>query len=311
MKTSKKIGALVVGIALTTTLTGCVKPYNKPKFVTIDANETAFVLPLEGKTSDQQQFDSVQFLEKNMVASKRIQIPQKEIQVGRRYWQVKYIDTVSVVKINRSPETREWIGDKVIKSESRDSIKFSQGISATSSIHPEDTPKFLYTYKGKHLSEIMDNEIRNRLETKMIEAFSKRSMDEIRANKADIINEVSVDVIKYFKEQGITISNIGYKGELVYSDEAVQNALTAKVTAKAEQEAQKITNATNEAKAQSELLQAQKKKQAMATLAEMKQLEIQETLAKGLAEGKIKLPENLVIGDNGNMLFNLPIKGTK
>jgi hypothetical protein len=309
MKLNKKFGVIAVGLGLMMTLTGCMKPYNEPKFVKIEANETAFVLPLEGKTSDQKSFESVEYLEKNMVAAKRIQIPRKEIKVGRGYWKVKYIDTVAVVKVDRSPETREWTGDMAIKSEAKDSIKFSQGISATSSILPEDTPKFLYMYKGKSLADIMDKEIRNRLETKMIEAFSRKTMSEIRADKAGIVNEVSADVIKYFKEYGITISNIGYKGDLVYADPKVQDSLTAKATAQANKEAQDIINKKNEEQAQSELLQAQKKKQAMDTLAEMKELEIQEILAKGLAEGKIKLPENLVIGENGNMLFNLPIKG--
>src|SRR5690606_15037765 len=112
----------------------------------------------------------------NMVASKRVQIPRREVKTGRMYWKIEYIDTVAVVKVDRSPETREWTGDLSIKSESKDSIKFSQGVSATSSILPEDTAKFLYTYKGKTLADIMDKEIRNRLETKMIEAFSRKSM---------------------------------------------------------------------------------------------------------------------------------------
>lgn len=297
------------------TMSGCVKPYNEKKFVTVDANETAFVLPLEGKTSDQKAFDSVEYLEKNMVASKRIEIPRREIKTGRAYWKVEYIDEVKVIKIDRSPETREWTGKKAISSESKDSVKFSQGISATSSILPEDTPKFLFTYKGKKLENIMDNEIRNRLETKMIEEFSKLSMEEIRGSKADVINKVSKDVIAYFKEQGITISNIGYKGSLAYDDSKVQEALTAEATAQANKKAQDTINAMNEEKAKSELAQAKDKKQAMDTLAEMQELEnakiVAEGLAEGLKSGKVQLPSTYIEGGaNSGSLLNLPLEGT-
>jgi hypothetical protein len=311
MKMKKTLGVLVGGLALSLALTGCVKPYNEKKFVTIKPNETAFLLPLEGKTSDQKQFDSVEYLEKNMVAAKRVEIPRKEVKTGRGYWKVKYMDTLAVVKVDRAPQTREWTGNQSIKTESKDSIKFSQGISATSSILPEDTARFLYNNQNKSLKDKMDREIRNRLETKMIEEFSKLNMEEIRGSKSDVINKVSKDVIKYFKAEGITISNIGYKGKLDYDDPKVQESLNAKFTAIGNKETQATINKTNEDKAKSELEQAKKKKQAMDTLAEMKQLEIQETIAEGLKEGTLKLPETLVIGEGGNMLFDIPVKGSE
>ena len=33
--------------------TGCIKPYDKPEFVTIEASQTAFLVPLVGDSSNQ------------------------------------------------------------------------------------------------------------------------------------------------------------------------------------------------------------------------------------------------------------------
>jgi hypothetical protein len=41
----------------------------------------------------------------------------------------------------------------------------------------------------------------------------------------------------------------------------------------------------------------------------MKELEIQETIADGLSNGKLKLPETLIIGEGEGMLFNIPVDG--
>jgi hypothetical protein len=305
---NKKKLVLVSGLGLVLLLTGCIKPYNEPKHVTIEPNETAFVLPLEGKTSDQKEFESVDFLEQSMVASKRIRIPRKEIQVGRGYWNVEYLDTMRVIKVNRLPETREWTEEQSIRSESKDSIKFSTGISATSSILPEDTPSFLYTYSGKSLDVIMDYEIRNRLETKMIEEFSKLSMDEIRSKKSDVIEKVSSDVTSYFKDAGITISNIGYKGDLQYEDPAVQDAITAKFNAEREQEAQEVRNQTEIDRAKAQKTANEIRKESMKEIIELRELDIQEQIAEGLSNGTLKLPDTLLIGEGGNMLFDIPVK---
>lgn len=307
MTIKKKIlipAVLTVGML---TMTGCVKPYDTPEFVEIKPNQTAFVIPLEGKTSDQGQFESEEFLKKAQVATKRIEIPHKWIQTGRFNHQGEWVDTVRVLVVDRYPETREWAGEGAFVGESMDSIKFEQGMSATAQILEEDTATFLYQYSGKTLTEVMDKEIRNKIGSVLLEKYGTMSIDKVRASKQEVINEVRKEVEPYFKERGITLSNIGYIGDLKYLQADIQEAINKDFKAQQEKKAQATINAKNEEMAESELKQAQDKAKAMKTLEAMKELEIQEILAKGLSEGKIKLPETLIMGEGQEMIFDLPV----
>jgi hypothetical protein len=309
MKMKKKVipFVLVAGLSMST-LTGCVKPFDKPEYVEVKPNQTAFVIPLEGKTSDQGKFESEEFLKNAQVATKRIQIPHKEIKKGRFYWQVKFVDTVRVIVVDRYPETREWKGENAFIGESKDSIKFQQGLSATAQILEEDASTFLYQYSGKSLKQVMDSEIRNKIGSVLLEKYGTQNIDDIRGAKGDVIEYVRKEVEPYFKQRGITLSNIGYIGDLQYLQADIQEAINKDFKAQQEKKAQATINKKNEEQAQSELVQAQRKAQAMKTLAEMKELEIQDTIAKGLANGTLKLPETLVIGEGGNMLFDIPVQ---
>lgn len=80
--------AVVLLFAMMVMFTGCVRPYDKPEYVEIGPNETAFVIPMftdDGvKTEDQVHLnENVEFYQKNMVSSKLIQIPHKWIKTGR------------------------------------------------------------------------------------------------------------------------------------------------------------------------------------------------------------------------------------
>jgi hypothetical protein len=286
-----------------------VKPYDKPEFVEIKPNQTAFVIPLEGKTSDQGKFDSEAYLKEAQVASKRIEVPHKWVKTGKWRGSGKYMDTVRVIVVDRYPETREWKDSNSYIGESKDSVKFNQGLSATAQITEDDTAKFLYQYSGKDLKTVMDKEIRNYIGSVLLEKYSTADIASIRKDKSEVIKYVRDKVTPYFKEKGITLSNIGYIGDMQYTDPAIQTAINKKFNAEEDKKAQATINAKNEEQAASELAQAKKKAQAMKTLSEMKELEIQETIAKGLADGKLKLPETLILGEDGNMIFDIPTKG--
>lgn len=313
MSIAKKIiiPTMLVGTVALTSGCGFIKPYDKPEYVEIKPNQTAFVIPLEGKTSQQGKFESEEFLKEAQVATKRIQIPHKWVKTGRGTGTGKYVDTVRVLVVDRYPETREWKDDLAFVGESKDSIKFKQGISATAQILEEDTATFLYQYSGKSLQQVMDGEIRNKIGSVLLEKYSTSKIEDIRANKSEVVDYVRKAVEPYFKERGITLSNIGYIGDMQYVDPKIQEAINKKFNAEEDKKAQAIINKKNEEQAKSELEQAKKKSQAMKTLAEMKELEIQEKIAEGLKEGTLKLPETLVIGDGGNMLFDIPVKGAK
>lgn len=312
MNMKKKVVLPIVLTGVIMTSAGCVKPYNEPKFVEIEANQTAFVIPLEGKTSDQGKFESESYLAKSQVATKRIEIPRKWVQTGRMTWRGKYVDTVRVLVVDRFPQTREWAGEAgAFVGESKDSIKFNQGLSATAQILEEDAATFLYQYSGKDLQTVMDNEIRNYIGSVLLEKYSTKTIDDIRADKGDVISYVRSKVEPYFKQRGITLSNIGYVGDLKYLQAGIQEAINKDFIAQQEKKAQDTINKKNEEQAISEAKQAVQKANAMKTLAEMKELEIRETLAQGLAEGKIVLPTTLIMGEGQDMIFDLPVNGEK
>lgn len=74
-------------IMLCTCLTGCVRPYDKPEFVTIEPHQTAFLIPLIGDTTSQASFESEEMLMQAKVAAKEIQIPHRWVQTGRIWLQ--------------------------------------------------------------------------------------------------------------------------------------------------------------------------------------------------------------------------------
>ncbi|WCF11498.1 SPFH domain-containing protein (plasmid) [Paenibacillus thiaminolyticus] len=241
-------------LGMMVSLAGC-KPYDTPEFVTIEANQTAFVIPLEGQSSEQGQFESLDLLKKSQVATKRIQIPHKWIQKGRWYRNGEWVATVRVIVVDRYPETREWKtgenGQGFI-GESKDSIKFSVGLSATAQILEEDTALFLYRYAGKTLKEVMDSEIRNKIGTVLLERYGSLSIDEIRSSKAKVIEHVRSEVEPYFKKRGITLSNIGYIGDLNYVQADVQEAINKAFKEEQDKKAQEIINQKELAKAEAE-----------------------------------------------------------
>ena len=49
---------------------GC-SPYDSPELLTIEPSQTAFLVPLDGRTSDQANFMSEEFLSQSKVATKK------------------------------------------------------------------------------------------------------------------------------------------------------------------------------------------------------------------------------------------------
>jgi len=88
-----------------------VKPYDKPEYVEIDTSDTGFLIPLEGDSAKQARFESVDYLQERKVAAKRIQITHRWNQEGRISNDGRWLPLVRLVKVNRSPLTREWTAE--------------------------------------------------------------------------------------------------------------------------------------------------------------------------------------------------------
>ena len=248
----KKLISLIIVLVMSCTMfCGCVRPYDKPEFVTIEPHQTAFLIPLVGDTTAQASFESEEMLMQAKVAAKEIQIPHRWVQTGRRHWRGEYRATMALIVVDRSPVTREWsstdgVGtsavNQAIYAESAESIGFSAGMNCSAQIYSEeDAVKFLYCYNNKPLSEIMDSEIRARVESKFVEECASRTLNEILVEKEAIMNAVREDVETYFAARGITITVLGMKDGLEYDDATIQKSINDKFSSE-----MKLTTQENE-----------------------------------------------------------------
>lgn len=241
----KKLG--LVFMLLMVALTGCRKPYKEAKYQVIKPNETAFVIPLEGANKSKQgKFGSEDYLEKQKVAAKRIEIPQRWHQNGRREYSGEWIPTVQVLKVDRSPVTREWTSDptsgttnknEAIELESKESIGFSLGVTISASVPEDKTARFLYWYSGKSLSNIIDLNVRSYVQDFLTKQFSNYTLDIARTKKGEIFDSLRVSAREFFEQKGILIENIGAAGQFMYTDDEIQKAINAKFVAEMKNQA--------------------------------------------------------------------------
>ena len=253
MKNFKTILVILTLIAMTLACTSCVRPYDKPEFVTIEPSQTAFLIPLIGDTTDQASFESEELLSNAKVAMKEVQIPHRWVQTGRWDHTGEWRPTARLVIVERKPETREWCSTEgvgtstqnhVIYAESAESIGFSVGMNCSAQIDTEnDAVKFLYSYNNKSLADVMDTEIRARVESKFVEECGKRTLNEILVQKEDIMAAVRDDVYSYFEKKGITITVLGLKDGLEYDDPSIQKSINEKFSSE-----QKLVTQENENK---------------------------------------------------------------
>ena len=287
-------------IMLCTCLTGCVRPYDKPEFVTIEPHQTAFLIPLIGDTTNQASFESEDMLMQAKVAAKEIQIPHRWVQTGRMHWKGEWRATMALIVVDRSPVTREWSATKdigtsasnqAIYAESSESIGFSAGMNCSAQIYSEnDAVKFLYCYNNKPLSEIMDTEIRARVESKFVEECASRTLNDILVEKEKIMEDVRNDVVTYFSERGITITVLGMKDGLKYDDATIQKSINDKFSSE-----MKLTTQKNEN--ERIISEAEAKAEANRILSESLTNEVLKQQMYEKWDGK--LPEVMTGSDNG------------
>ena len=249
---NKIIAMLLTLVMCCTMFTGCVKPYDTPEFVTIEPHQTAFLIPLVGDTSNQASFESEEMLMQAKVAAKEIEIPHRWVQTGRFSWRGEWRDSMTLIVVDRSPVTREWsstdgVGtsavNQAIYAESSESIGFSAGMNCSAQIYSEeDAVKFLYCYNNKPLSEIMDSEIRARVESKFVEECASRTLNEVLTEKEEIMDNVRDDVTTYFEARGITITVLGMKDGLEYDDATIQKSINDKFSSEMKLTTQKNEN---------------------------------------------------------------------
>jgi len=263
---------------------GCVRSYDRPEYVEIDTSETGFLIPLEGDTAEQVRFQSEGYLNQHKVATKRVQITHRWSQEGRWPTDGKWIPMVRLVKVNRSPVTREWVttqttsssgaiqrADKAIWIESSDSVGFSMGFTCTAFISEEDASRFLYWYPSGSLADLMDNEVRGRIQQAAAEVAAKYPLDGLRSRKQEIADAVKQNVMNFFAQRGVTVTTVGMFGGMTYENPEIQKSIDQtfiaqqlKVVTEAKFEAQKKENDRMELEAEGVAEKARREAQGQA-----------------------------------------------
>jgi hypothetical protein len=314
--------AVVLAITALAT-TGCIKPFDVPEYQEIGPSETAFMLPMEGETSDQAKFESEEFLAENKVAAKRVQIPHKAIKTGRFYWNVKYVGTVMLIKVDRAPVTREWtedvtgkdgtsVANQGIVAQSADSISYNVRVNCTAQIDEVNAARYLYRYRNKTLDQVMDTEIRPQVEKLFVASASAKTYDEAVKGKAEMMAAVEKQVTAFFAERGVTITQIGLKGEFTPLKPEIAEAYAKVAAARQEKVAQTEINAKNISEAEA------KKKAAQAMSDELtfklKQIELQQMALDNQAAWIQKwdgTQPTTILGANTSVLYGPPTPPTK
>lgn len=217
---------LLIGVLAFTS--GCRKPYDKPTFKDIKANETAFMIQAMGDTENQDMFASPEMLAKNLVAAKKIQIPHRWVQTGRKNWVGHYEDAVLFLVVNRSPVTRVWDADaskgtssqnQALTAESGDSLFVSTGFTLTGYIEPVDASKFLYKFQGDSLATVIDTQVKNSIQTKFTELCAEYDLMKLPQQKTTMMKAIRDEVIPFYKAWGITLgADMGFVGGFTYTD---------------------------------------------------------------------------------------------
>lgn len=320
----KKIGLIFLSTLL---LAGCA-PVQIDPIEEIGTNETAFVVPLEGASKTEQgRFMSLEYLQQAKVATKRVTIPLRYRQTGRMYFEAEWIPTMRLIKVNRTPVTREWVEpaktgtstkDDSIQVESKDSIGFSVGVNITALVAEEDAAKFLYYYAGKPLEQVVDENVRGYVTSVLSREFGFRNLEQCKTDKKAIADLLQQDCQDTFSKMGITISNLGLVGGLNYSDKEIQTSINNAYVA-----GMKILETENDAKAQvninlKELSMAQNNRAmaeefAKAAVAQVQktQLQIELTKAEALKTAAEKWNGSMpasILPQGSNLLFGLDKK---
>ena len=294
----KIISIALILVMVCCMFTGCRKPYDKPEFVTIEASQTAFLIPLVGDTTTQSAFESEELLAEAKVATKEIQIPHRWVQMGRRHWMGDWKPSATLIVVERKPVSRSWesgnsadASTKAIFGETSDQIGIYVGMNCTAMIDEKDAAKFLYRYNSTPLETVIDTDIKKLVEDRFNIETAKYTSTELGAAKGEIMEAVKNYVIPYFKDYGITITVLGMKEGVSYENDKIQKAIDEKFASEQELVIQQNKNEANIAKAEADakakIMDAEAQAKANALLTESLTPELLEKMYYEKWDGKL------------------------
>ena len=249
--------ALILMASVLLSSCGFIRPYDKPEYVQIDTNETAFIIDLfadEDSENAQATLTSEDYYTKHLLNEKLVQIPHKWVKTGRMRGTGRYIPKLKVVAVSNSPITGTW--DNEIKVETKGSQGFTVPMKYAIRVTPEDSGRFLSKFpaneqcyeadgKTKIRSKMMsspekvaDNQFRNVVAAELSKEFHKYEYKDVLPNRDEIV-AAAVERIKVWADEfGITIDNLAVWNGMIPDDPTLQNQMDeqAKLAAQVETE---------------------------------------------------------------------------
>jgi hypothetical protein len=256
---------------------GCYRPFEPVQLETIGTNEEGFLIPYTGDTRKQASTGSEEYLKANLVFTKQVQIPQQWVPKGYETlgpngeWRA----AAKLIKVDKSPVTREWTADpnsgtsnqnEAIWVMTADQVEWSTGWTCTARIASrDDAVKFLHNYPNGSLQEVMDREIRAKLQAAFGLAVTDLPMDVLRKQATPVIKATVADVTRFFADRGITITNLGIAGGFVYKDKTILDTMVKVFNAEQERAIAKAATDAQEEKNKRIEMEAEGKAQALLT----------------------------------------------
>lgn len=280
-------------------LGGCWRPFEPVQLETISPNEEAFLLPLTDDVKKQTSTNNEEYLKENLVYTKQVRIPQQWVQHGYETFGANgsWKPAAILVKVDKSPVTREWTADpnsgtsdknEAIWVMTSDQVEFSTGWTCTARIASrDDAVKFLHNYPNGSLKGVLDTEVRGKLQATFGLEVTDQPMSRLRQEATPYILRTVKEVSDFFKERGVTITNLGITGGFVYKDKSIMETMVRVFNAEqekaiatagfqAQEEKNKTVFAEAEGRAKALLAEKQAEADAVKLVADAKLYEIEQ-----------------------------------
>ncbi|MHB8483888.1 MAG: hypothetical protein ACYDBV_14345 [Nitrospiria bacterium] len=253
-------------------------------------NESAFWVPSQGDNLDnQQQLDTEAYYEKRKISTKFFAIPHQKLSGSAGYSMFSgydfYVPTGRLILVDRTPQSREWAKpgrgtsktDESFPCQSNEGLDITVEVSISASVDEQSASKFLYNfgviapkttdqsnpqvifqsvYYGRSLAEVMDDNVRKRVQTLVCNEIGKRDFDTANKDMVPIMDAVEKQSKDYLATVGISLKFIGWGGTWTF-DPYVQTVVN-------------------------QYYEAKKLKDSITILQEVAQLKVQEGLGSGL-----------------------------
>lgn len=253
-----------------------IRPYDRPEYVTIGTNETAFLINQLGDDEDESQVKINKTEEYKTVNSKLVQIHHFWKKMGRLPSTGEYMAKEIVIAVSNSPVTGTW--DKDIKVETKGSQGFTVPMKWGIRVKPVDSEKFLRNFpadlvvtdeKGKPLSKKMtsvekvaEDQFKTQVAAELSKEFHNYEYKDVLPNR-DIIVEAAVERVKAWADEiGITIDNLAVFEGLIPDDTTLQDQMNeqAKLAAQVETEKKRQDAEKEKKNNELELLEIERQK---------------------------------------------------